>query len=144
MHVSVYVISPWSRDAEGSVPQLVLDAIANGWQTTIEDVTSQPASEIRLGHFVLVDLICTPETLESIRKHGRYSVLQKDGEITQEEMAEFSGYARDVLNLSVRATREMSKQLIVERFRQQGLKDDLKDAVQDSVREILRENSSSA
>lgn len=142
MHVTVYIISPWSRNAEGNIAELTQDAIANGWRAVIEDVTDQPGTEIRLGHSVLVEVQCAPETLEMITKSAKYTIIESKGEISDEERVRLSKHVAEVQQLPRRATREVARQLLVERFREQGSRDILKEAARDAFREMAGNSAS--
>lgn len=135
------LISPWTRDDDGKVPSFTLDAIANRWPTTVEDVTDQPDLEIEIDDQVLLQVTCDAKTLAAIRKLGKYSILDVEGEATAADRAELVKHHPEIARLPVKASRETCKQMLVERFRDQGPRRQLKEATKDALRELEASNA---
>jgi len=139
-----YVISAWTRDDDGNVPMLFLDAQQHRWSVVIEDVTDQAAGEIRIDHQVLTlvtvwDENQVDDVFAEIDALG-YTSFPVEGELTAEERTKLAAHADDIGRLPPQSTRATAKQLLVERFKQQGPRDDIKDA----VREITRSEREAA
>ena len=75
--VTCHVLSRWSRGPEGNETEFSLDAERNGWPTRIVDVVDQPVPEIKVGHGVIVEVLCTPATLATIDATGRHMFLDE-------------------------------------------------------------------
>ena len=87
----------------------------------ISDVTDQSGRLIADGHQCVFRVTCTEKQLDALQADARYTIFPVDGEPTLTEKLELQKHDERIGSLPAGVKREQIKDILVEKFRLQGL-----------------------
>ena len=118
-----YVIGSWVRmkDEEGGSLNVMSLSLDHPGLLGVTDATDQSGRLIGDGHQCVFRVACTESQLAALEADKRYTVFPVDGEATLSEKLELKEHDDRIDTLPAGATREQIKNILVEKFRLQGL-----------------------
>ena len=118
-----YVIGTWkrTRGARGEPQNDMSLSLDHPELLGIEDATDQSGKLIADGHQCVFRVTCTDAQLAALEADRRYTVFPVDGEVTLTEKLALKEYDERIDTLPTGATREQIKDILVAKFRLQGL-----------------------